>query len=144
MTMEYPNPQRVPMVDPKTGMVSREWLIFFERRLGITGTNSIIKQIIQAADFSPISMPYMEASQRLDGLEKDIQSLPLPQLLTDIQAIFELILQTQQTNESYLLQEIESLRRKILEIEQTNDFKYLQDIEDLQRSVRDLQQGVTP
>jgi uncharacterized protein YdcH (DUF465 family) len=142
--MEYPNPQRVPMVSPITGMVTREWLIFFERRLGIAGTNTIIEQIVQAADTSPISMPYSEVSSRLETLDKDIQSLPITQISAEIQNILALISELQQSNNGYILQEIDALKVKIAEIEQSTESGLVQDIQDLKRSISDLQQGVFP
>ena len=105
MTAIYPQPQRVAMVDPKTGFITREWLRFFEERFGILSTAATV----QAVETAPSSMPIGEVEAQIAGLRAELQSVPFAQ---------PAIIPDGADQYGFLLQRIEELAARISQLEQ--------------------------
>ena len=118
-------PPRVALVDPRTGMVSREWYLFFQgvfnRIGGSTGasTPDIVASLFEDAGSS-------ETNAMLFGVEQDIQQYPTfveqvadidtPPAYTPIPTVDNIAaeLSALQDRVSELVKELDSLKQGIL------------------------------
>jgi hypothetical protein len=68
--MNSPPPQRVPLVDIKTGFITREWVKWFDQQFGISSP-------ITATDSDGITFEVATSLQneRVNGLERGIAAL---------------------------------------------------------------------
>ena len=77
MTVQYV-PQRVPLVDPRNGIITREWYLLFQA-LFSTGSSSDNPELITA--LGP-SMSSDFATSAIDDLRDDLSVAPAPPQLS--------------------------------------------------------------
>jgi hypothetical protein len=118
MNQQHPIPQRGPVVDLKTGMLTREWVIFFERRFGIEGTKQTTSAIVEASDNGPVAVTANDMQQALGGIESQLNELSIAALQQDIQNLTTAINQLNQQTFSDLRQELQSLKTIVNQVEQ--------------------------
>lgn len=101
----YPQPQRVALVDPQTGFITREWLRFFEERFGLLATDNTV-QVVETA---PVAMSIGDTEAGFALLRQELQSVPVfqPAVIPD-----------DDSNTGFLLQRIEELSARISQLEQ--------------------------
>lgn len=104
----FPLPQRVPLTDPKTGVITREWALFFEKRFGPAGTGEQTLLIQQLIGVEPLASPAIDGA--IAALEKRLAAEPYPAQQSFIQ---EPDLST-----PAILEQIEALKKRVTQLEQ--------------------------